>query len=48
MMITGYNDNSKCYWLVDINTNKVNFSRDVVADEEVGPFQSSSEFKIIE
>jgi transposase InsO family protein len=47
MMITGYNDNHKAYRLVDIDTNKVSFSRDVV-DEEVGPFHTSPEFKITE
>jgi hypothetical protein len=41
MMITGYNDNHKSYRLVDIDTNKVRFSRDVVVDEEVGPFHTS-------
>jgi hypothetical protein len=32
--------------LVDIDTNKVSFSRDVIVDEEVGPFHTSPKFKI--
>jgi hypothetical protein len=47
-MITVYNDSHKAYTLVDVNTNSSTFSRDVVVDEEVGPFQTSSEIKIIE
>jgi hypothetical protein len=34
--------------LVDIDTNNVRFSRDVVVDEEAGPFHTSLGFKIIE
>jgi hypothetical protein len=41
IMITRYNDNHKAYRLVEIDTNKVSFSRDVVVDEEVGPFHTS-------
>jgi hypothetical protein len=48
MMITGYNDTHKAYRLVDVDTNKVSFSRDVVVDEEVGPFHTSPAFKITE
>ena len=47
-MITGYNDTHKAYRLVDTDTNKVSFSRDVVVDEEVGPFHTPSEFCITE
>jgi hypothetical protein len=47
MMITGYNDNHKVYKLVDLDTNKVSFSRDFV-DEEIGPFRTYPRFKIIE
>ena len=46
-MITGYNDNRKAYMLVDLDTNKVIFSRHVVIDKEVGPFHTSLEFKIV-
>jgi hypothetical protein len=45
MMIKGYSDNHKTYRLVDIDTNKVSFSRDVVY-EEVVPFHTSPESKI--
>jgi hypothetical protein len=48
MMITGYNDNHKSYRLVDIDTNKVIFSRYVVVYEELGPFHTSLRFKITE
>ena len=48
LMITGYNDTHKVYRWVDINTNKVSFSRDVVVDEEVGPFHTPLEFRITE
>jgi len=47
MMVTSYSDNHKAYRLVDIDTNKVIFSRDVV-DEEVGPLHTYPEFKITE
>lgn len=47
LMITGYTDSRKAYRLVNIDTNKVSFGRDVV-DEEVGWFQTSPEFKITE
>jgi hypothetical protein len=46
MMITRYNENHKSYRFVDINTNKVTFSRDVVVHEEVRPFHTSPKFKI--
>ena len=39
-MITWYNDTHKAYKLVDPNTDKVSFNRDVVVDEEVGPFHT--------
>ncbi len=45
-MITRYNDSYKAYMLVDIDPNKVSFSRGVVVDEEVGLFQTSPEFKV--
>jgi hypothetical protein len=48
MMIIWYNENLKAYGLVDIDTNKVSFSSDVVVDEEVGPFHTSPGLKIIE
>jgi hypothetical protein len=47
MVIIGYNENHKSYRLVDIDTNKVSFSRDVVVDEEFGPLHTSPELKII-
>lgn len=40
-MLTGYNDTHKAYRLVDIETDRIIFSRDVVFDEERGPFQLS-------
>jgi hypothetical protein len=48
MMITRYNDNHKAYKLVGIDTNKVSFSREIVVDEEVGPFHTILVFKITE
>jgi hypothetical protein len=45
MMITRYNYNHKAYRLVDIDTNKVSFNRDVVVDGEVEPFHTSPKFK---
>jgi len=44
-MITWYSDNHKAYRLVDIDTNKVSFNRDVFY-EAVGAFHTSLEFKI--
>eukprot|EP01018_Ginkgo_biloba_P038757 Gb_28556 [translate_table: standard] len=41
LILTRYSDSDKAYRLVDIQTNKVSFSRDVVVDEETGPFQST-------
>jgi hypothetical protein len=32
--------------LVDLHTNQLGFIKDVEVDEEVGPFQTSSEIKI--
>jgi hypothetical protein len=48
LMITGYNDSHKAYRLVDVDTNQLSFNRDVIVDEEVGPFQTSLEIKITE
>jgi hypothetical protein len=45
-MITRYNNNHKAYRLVDVDTNQLRFSRDVVVDEEAGPFQTSPKIKI--
>lgn len=39
LMFIGYNVNHKAYRLVDIDTNNLIFSRDVVFDEERGLFQ---------
>ena len=47
LIITGYNDTHKAYRLVDTDTDKVSYSRDVV-DEEVRPFQNSPYFRSIE
>ena len=48
MMLTGYNDTHKAYRLVDVDTDKVSFSRDVVVDEEVGPFHTPLAFRVTE
>jgi hypothetical protein len=48
MMLTGYNDTHKSYRLVDVDTDKVRFSRDVFIDEEVGPFHTPPAFKVTE
>jgi hypothetical protein len=48
MMLTGYSDTHKAYRLVDVDTNKVGFSRDVVGDEEVGPFHTPPAFRVTE
>ena len=34
----------KVYRLIDIDTDRVSFNSEVVVDEEVGPFQTSSKF----
>ena len=47
MMLTGYNDTHKAYRLVDVDTDKVSFSRDVV-NEEVGPFHTPPAFRVTE
>jgi hypothetical protein len=47
MMIAWYNGH-KSYMLVDIDTNKVSLSRDVVVDEKFGLSHASLGFKIIE
>jgi hypothetical protein len=46
LMITGYNNSHKAYRLVDVDTNQLSFSKDVIVDEEVGPFKASLEIKI--
>jgi hypothetical protein len=48
MMLTGYNDTHKAYRLVDVDTDKVSFSRDVVVDEEVEPFHTPPAFRVTE
>jgi hypothetical protein len=48
MMLTGYSDTHKAYRLVDVDTNMVSFSRDVVVDEEVGPFHTPPTFRVTE
>jgi hypothetical protein len=48
MMLTGYNDTHNAYRLVDVDTDKVKFSRDVVVDEEVGPFHTPPTFRVTE
>jgi hypothetical protein len=45
-MITWYNNSHKAYILVDVDTDQLNFNRDVVVDEEARPFQTSLEIKI--
>ena len=47
-MLTGYSDTHKAYRLVDVDTDKVSFSRDVVVDEEVGPFHTPPAFRVTE
>lgn len=42
LMLTGYSDNHKAYQLIDVNTNCLTYSRDVVFDEKGGPFLLSS------
>ena len=46
LMIIGYSDTHKAYRLVDTDTYKVSFNRDVVVDKEVGPFHTPSKFCI--
>lgn len=41
-MFTRYSDTHKAYRLIDVNTDRLIFSCDVVFDEELGPFQLSS------
>lgn len=38
-MFTGYSDNHKAYQLIDADTDCLIFNRDVVFDEERGPFR---------
>jgi len=47
MMTVGYNDTHKDYRLVDTDTDKLSFNKDVVFYAEVGPFQNSLEFQIM-
>jgi hypothetical protein len=48
MMLIGYIDTHKSYRLFDVDIDKVIFSRDVVVDEEVGPFHTPLAFRITE
>jgi hypothetical protein len=48
IMLTGYNDTHKSYRLVDVDTHKVRFSRDVFVYEEVGPFHTPLAFRVTE
>ena len=48
MMLTGYNDTHKAYRLVDVDTDKVSFSKDVVVAEEVGPFHTPPVLRVTE
>ena len=45
-MSTRYNDSKKSKWLLDVDTNKVSFIRDVTSDEDARPLQTSSIIKI--
>ena len=42
LMLTGYSHTHKAYRLIDVNTDRLIFSRDVGFDEELGPFQRSA------
>lgn len=42
LMFIGYSDNHKAYRLIDVDIDHLMFSRNVVFDEEWGPFQLSS------
>lgn len=48
IIIIGYNNNHKACRLVDIDIDTTSFSRDVVVNEEVGPFHASPAFQITE
>jgi hypothetical protein len=48
MMLIGYSNTHKAYRLVDVDANKVSFSRDVVFDDEVGPFHTPPAFRVTE
>jgi transposase InsO family protein len=48
MMLTWYSDTHKAYRLVDVDIDKVSFSRDVVVDEKVGPFHTPPAFRVTE
>ena len=41
LMFTGYSHTHKAYRLIDVNTDRLIFSRDVVFDKELGPFPLS-------
>jgi hypothetical protein len=47
MILIGYTNTHKAYKLVDVDTDKVSFRRDVV-DEEVGPFHTPPAFRVTE
>lgn len=42
LMFTGYSDNYKAYRLIDVETDHLIFSCDVVVDETTGPFMPST------
>lgn len=42
LMFTNYNENHKAYKLIDVETDHLIFSRDVVVDETTGPFIPST------
>jgi hypothetical protein len=48
MMLIGHSDTHNAYRLVDVDIDKVSFSRDVVVDEEVGPFHTPPAFRVTE
>jgi hypothetical protein len=48
MMLIWYSDTHKDYILVDVDTDKVRLSIDVVVDEEVGPFHTPPAFRVTE
>ena len=41
MMLTSYSDTNKAYKLVDADSHKVSFSRDVVVDENARLFHKN-------
>lgn len=48
LMLKGYIENQKAYRLIDVNTDLLTFNRNMVIDEEVGPFNLSSDIKTTE